>query len=308
MNRNFLITMGILMLVSSLHTQDNPFISKDVSRVDQSQSIKRIPSPKFVQRFVGTIASVQHSLNSRLSELTKAIKEEKDIGILLVLLGISMLYGIIHALGPGHGKIIMVSYAVANPLKIRNGILLGASVAFIHAISAIVFVSVIYFILKMSYFGSFGGQKRIISIVSYGAIILLGVFLIVRALIKAHRNGKNANSHTNHFKMIKNHKFFELLMVALLIGLVPCEGALFVLIFSISMEIYYIGVLLVFAIALGMAITIGTVGVIAIGLRKGITEFSLKRPKTAYIAETVFEIGGGVLVFFLGGMFFLANL
>jgi ABC-type nickel/cobalt efflux system permease component RcnA len=307
MNRKTFIIILLLLSVSFLYAQDNPFVSKDDSKADQEQSVKRIHYPKFFQRFVSVIASIQHSLNNRLSQLTRTIKEKKDARSLLVLIGISMLYGIIHALGPGHGKIIMVSYALANPLKLKNGILLGVSIAFLHAISAIVFVSVVYLILKMSYFSSFGSQKRLISLVSYGLVSLLGVFLLTRALIRINKRRNAENGYSNHVKKAGNTKAFELLTVALLIGLVPCEGALFVLIFSISMDIYHVGILLVLVIGFGMAITIGATGVIAIGLRKSLLVVSSRRRNLAYLLESIFEVGGGALVLILGSMLFLAN-
>ncbi len=308
MNRKTFIIILLLLSVSFLYAQDNPFISKDDSKTDQEQFVKRIHYPKIFQRFMNVIASVQHSLNNRLSELTRTIKEERDAGAFLILIGISILYGIIHALGPGHGKTIMVSYALANPLKLKNGILIGVSVAFLHALSAIVFVSVVYLILEMSYFASFDSQKRIISLVSYGLVSLLGVFLLVRASIGIHKRRNTESGPAHNIKKTGNTKAFELLTVALLIGLVPCEGALFVLIFSISMDIYHIGILLVLVIGFGMAITIGTTGVIAVGLRKSLLGVSSRRRKVAYLLESIFEVGGGVLVLILGSMLFLANL
>ena len=71
----------------------------------------------------------------------------------------------------------MFSYALAKPLRLRTGILLG------------VFVSVMYLILRMSYFTSFGSQKRLMSLVSYGLISLMGVFLVARAAT-AHGSGR----------------------------------------------------------------------------------------------------------------------
>ena len=42
-----------------------------------------------------------------------------------VLGGLSFLYGIFHAAGPGHGKVVISSYVLANEAQMRRGVLLS---------------------------------------------------------------------------------------------------------------------------------------------------------------------------------------
>jgi len=294
--------------VSLLQAQDNPFISRDSSETEQTRDVRQTRYPPVIQRFLSGLASVQHTLNSKMSQLTKSIKEEKNPGTILALIGFCLAYGILHALGPGHGKTIMFSYVLSNPMKLKGGILLGVFAAFFHAISAIVFVSIVYVILQLSYFGTFAGQKRLMGLVSYGLITLLGVFLFIRALRRASKPHGDDDHQSHHLEKNVSGGVLKLLPVALLVGLVPCEGALFVLVFTISMDIYYLGILLVVIIGFGMAITIGATGAVTIGLKKGLMRISSGRLRTIRIIESVFEIGGGGLLVLFGSLLFLANL
>ena len=45
--------------------------------------------------------------------------------VCLLLIGLSFLYGIFHAAGPGHGKAVISSYMLANEVALRRGILLS---------------------------------------------------------------------------------------------------------------------------------------------------------------------------------------
>ena len=56
------------------------------------------------------------------------------------LLGLSFLYGIFHAAGPGHGKAVISSYVVANHETWRRGVVLSFASALLQAFVAVAFV------------------------------------------------------------------------------------------------------------------------------------------------------------------------
>ena len=56
------------------------------------------------------------------------------------LLGLSFLYGIFHAAGPGHGKAVISSYVVANEETWRRGVVLSFASALLQAFVAVAFV------------------------------------------------------------------------------------------------------------------------------------------------------------------------
>jgi nickel/cobalt transporter (NicO) family protein len=108
------------------------------------------------------------------------------------LMGISFLYGIFHAAGPGHGKALISSYLVANEETWRRGITLSFASAVMQSLTAVAIVSVAAVILGATA-KLMGDTVRIIEIASYGLIVLLGGRLLwvkgrrFLSAVRAHR-------------------------------------------------------------------------------------------------------------------------
>ena len=58
------------------------------------------------------------------------------------LFGISFLYGVFHAAGPGHGKAVISSYLVANEETWRRGVVLSFASALLQALVAVAIVGI----------------------------------------------------------------------------------------------------------------------------------------------------------------------
>jgi nickel/cobalt exporter len=93
------------------------------------------------------------------------------------LLGISFLYGIFHAAGPGHGKAVISSYVVANNETWRRGVVLSFASALLQAFVAVAIVGIARVVLNATA-GQLCNAERVIEIVSYGLIALVGARLI----------------------------------------------------------------------------------------------------------------------------------
>ena len=93
------------------------------------------------------------------------------------LMGISFAYGIFHAAGPGHGKAVISSYLLANEETWRRGITLSFAAAVMQSLTAVIIVGVAAVLLGATA-KLMGDTVRIIEIVSYGLIMLLGARLL----------------------------------------------------------------------------------------------------------------------------------
>jgi nickel/cobalt transporter (NicO) family protein len=93
------------------------------------------------------------------------------------LMGVSFIYGIFHAAGPGHGKAVISSYLVANEETWRRGIVLSFASAVLQSLTAIAIVGVAAVLLGATA-KLLGDTVRVIEIVSYGLIVLLGARLL----------------------------------------------------------------------------------------------------------------------------------
>jgi nickel/cobalt transporter (NicO) family protein len=123
----------------------------------------------------GWILTQQALFYRALSGLIHAAKT--DGSAYWALMGISFVYGIFHAAGPGHGKAVISSYLLANEETWRRGIALSFAAALLQALTAIVLVAVVAVLIGATA-KMMGDTVRVIEIVSYGLIMLLGARLL----------------------------------------------------------------------------------------------------------------------------------
>ncbi|WP_445923274.1 HoxN/HupN/NixA family nickel/cobalt transporter, partial [Klebsiella pneumoniae] len=86
-----------------------------------------------------------------------------------------------HALGPGHGKVILSAYIATHPAKLRHSTLLSILASLLQGTVAVVLVSVVLFILNLSV-RQLNNVSQITEKASYAFIILFGTIIVIRAL------------------------------------------------------------------------------------------------------------------------------
>lgn len=136
--------------------------------------LKRTAEPQ-VGGFAGWILAEQAKFYLKLSSLIRASKADGSAAY--TLLGISFLYGVFHAAGPGHGKAVISSYLVANDETWRRGVLLSFASAVLQALTAIAIVAVAAVLLGATAH-ALGNTVRVIEVVSYALIVLIGLRLL----------------------------------------------------------------------------------------------------------------------------------
>ena len=175
----------------------------------------------------------------------------------LLLIGLSFLYGVVHAIGPGHGKSIVMSYMLSEePPTLIKGISAGTIIAFGEAISAIVIVYGIYFLSLGRIGPGFSAAELKIKTGAYLFILLIGLILLLYR-IKKHSKilvKKSKSLHSDHQPRKSG------MLVAASLGIIPCPGVRILLLFSLAMKFTLTGIILALSMALGMAITISGFG------------------------------------------------
>jgi len=139
--------------------------------------------------FLGWIQQLQQDFYLALQKSLAALKQDWTAFWVLGLL--SFLYGIFHAAGPGHGKVVISSYVLANEAQVRRGIGLSFLAAMLQSLVAIAFVLIAATLLGMTAM-AMSDAANIIGLISYALIALLGLWLIVR---KVFRLGHQHHDH-----------------------------------------------------------------------------------------------------------------
>ncbi len=228
-------------------------------------------------------------------QLTGAVRAwQQDGWAAWLLLGLSFAYGVFHALGPGHGKAVLTAYVLANRETIRNGALLALLSAFLQAVVAVVLVGVAAGILNVSGM-SLNRATWWLELGSYFMMIALGLMLVYRHVIRvafqrgggghhlahehhAHHHHGHDHSHAHAHRddahqhddgcgcghlhvpdpsMVSGKLNWSKATSAILaIGLRPCTGAVFVLVFTLSQGFFIAGIAAALAMGLGTGLTV----------------------------------------------------
>lgn len=125
--------------------------------------------------FIGWIFAEQAAFYRSLSGFIKASKQ--DGAAMWSLFGISFVYGVFHAVGPGHGKAVISSYLVANQETWRRGVVLSFVSAGIQSVVAIIVVAIAAVLLGATA-KAIGLTVHLVEIVSYVLVILIGLRLL----------------------------------------------------------------------------------------------------------------------------------
>jgi nickel/cobalt exporter len=137
---------------------------------------------------VGWLFAKQAEFYRQFSGLIRASKADGTAA--WSLMGLSFLYGILHAAGPGHGKAVISSYLVANEETWMRGVVLSFLSAMMQAIVAVAIVSVAAVLLHATA-ATMNSAVNWIETLSYTLIIVVGLRLLWvkgRAFIAALRD------------------------------------------------------------------------------------------------------------------------
>jgi ABC-type nickel/cobalt efflux system permease component RcnA/ABC-type uncharacterized transport system substrate-binding protein len=313
---------------------------------------------------LGWVNEQQRNFYRAMNDALGALKS--DWNAFWVLGGLSFLYGVFHAAGPGHGKVVISSYVLANERQVRRGIALSFASAMMQSLVAVGFVLVASLLLNMTSL-AMSDAANWIGIASYGLVALLGLWLIARKLFgwghhhhheapadlasKAHaslhageshalnrgqfdiaarfqrgpdafgrlpgdphyghNHGPEAHDHGHHHVVTADQAkgdWREQLGVVLGVGLRPCSGALVVLVFALSQGLLAAGIVAVFLMGLGTAITVAVLASLAVGA-KGVAR-RLLGTRSGLASGLIWwaELLGAGLVFAFGVILLLASL
>jgi nickel/cobalt exporter len=252
------------------------------------------------------LLDTQQKLQRNLAAAVRDMKSERAWLAGLTLIGLSFLYGVFHAAGPGHGKAVISSYVVANRTTLRRGIMLSFASSLVQAFSAIGIVSVLAIGMNAA-----GLQIRQavhqLEIVSAVFVMLAGLGLLFMQLRRymtplmasaavAGASGitievPTTREHHHHSHDNHNHDHGEscgcghthmpspkdmeggwslrqAAAIVLAVGIRPCTGAILVLVFALTQGMFWAGVASTFAMALGTAVTVSALAVLAVGSRE----------------------------------------
>lgn len=281
-------------------------------------------APGPLEHFILQVRQKQQELQRDLTRLVRDMKTDSSGQAFWLLLLASFIYGIFHAAGPGHGKMVISSYLLASEDRLKRGIKLTFASSAAQAVSAILLVGLLAIVLDLSRL-EVTGQTRTLELVSYVLVIAIGLWMLngaIRGKGCGHDHGAHdhgsGEAHNHHHGAACGHHHApppasrtgirQYVSIILAVGVRPCSGAVIVLLFTLAQGLLLSGIAATFAMALGTAITVSALAVFSVGsrrlaLRLAGSDSSWHRP-----VQVGLSVLGSLLVIGTGVILFLATI
>lgn len=247
----------------------------------------------------------------------------------LTLMGFSLLYGVLHALGPGHGKVVIATFLATHPTKVKTSLQLTLAASVVQGGVAILLVTLMLVVFGLSsrqlHLSSYWLEKG-----SYLLVAGLGLWLCWRAIRNIaqvlrpasamkilritpdHQHSENCgcgHQHVPDNQMLQkavNGKTKAIVVLSM--GLRPCSGAIMMLLFSKVIGVYGWGVLSALAMAVGTAMTVSAMAllvqlsrVLALKMSRGASSIGWQK-----VGWSGLSLVGGVMLVAVGLMLWLS--
>ncbi len=298
------LALSLFLLAASCFAQEvpNPFTARN-SR-PRTGVFTQVTSGASAMLF-NIMAPVQKTLNESLAAMTRALKGSHSVSGLLLVIALALAYGVFHAAGPGHGKTIVSSFLLAHEGKLRHSFIIGYLVAVVHALSALAVVLILYYVIRGVFATGVEQANHYIQLVTFAVIAVIGLVMLIRRIMG--RDHHHGHEHGVHLQ--ENLTLRSLVGIAVPAGVIPCPGAVAVILFALSLNMLAVSILAVSAISVGMGTTISVTGVIVILAKRGaVRAISGHHDERGTVVRRVIEIAGAAILFLFGLMFFLAQM
>jgi ABC-type nickel/cobalt efflux system permease component RcnA/ABC-type uncharacterized transport system substrate-binding protein len=266
-------------------------------------------APGPVEWIMSRVRAIQKELNNRLNSFATDIRDDPLGPALWTFLGLAFVYGVVHAVGPGHGKTVVCSYFLSNPGSFFSGALMGNAITFVHMASAAVAVGVAYALFSTG-MGGFQAASRALQPASYALLALMGLFLTGKALLDVSRGGLIAETSCpiDHAAVGDAVNTRRVLMVSFVTGLVPCPGAAVILAFSIGLNIFWAGAAAIVLMAVGMGLTTTLFAWAAVAARGLTLRMSGANARVFNIVYAALSVCGAAAIALFGAALFAGSI
>ncbi len=209
--------------------------------------------------------TAQREFQNAMAAALRAVQAGEPAAI-LSLCGATALYGVVHAAGPGHGKVLLGGAALASGATMRRMTVLTLVSSLAQAATAIALVGVLALVLRMGAMQVGQVADAWLAPASYAAIAVVGGYLVLRGLWMLRARPVSHDHHHDDATCGCGHAHGPTVEEAASltgwrdgaalvasIAIRPCTGALFLLAIALRLDVFWTGALAVVAMGLGTA-------------------------------------------------------
>jgi ABC-type nickel/cobalt efflux system permease component RcnA len=246
-----------------------------------------------LEGLAGQLQQAQKAAQERLADAIRSLRGGEP-GALAAFWAVCFAYGVLHAAGPGHGKLVIGGYGVARRVPVGRLAALALASSLAQAAVAVGLVYAALALLGLTRTAVEGTAERWMTPIGHAMIAGLGLWLVwrgARGLWPARSAGHQSHDHDhdhhhhphphvhgpqcNHVhgpsleQVERVGSWRDGLALVAGIALRPCSGALFTLVLTWQLGIAVAGIVGAFVMGLGTAVVTVGAALLAVWAREG---------------------------------------
>ncbi|MCA1968685.1 MAG: ABC transporter permease [Rhizobium sp.] len=198
----------------------------------------------------------------------------------LAFLPLGLVLGAVHALMPGHSKLLLATYVAGSSGGMRNALLTAFVLAATHISISVLIVLLSLPVIDYMFGGSGPGSSPLLEHLSRGLIGLIGLWMIWR--------GMSATRHGHARRKGASFGFVA--------GLIPCPLTLFVMTYATARGVPALGLVFAVLMLAGVAATLSAVAIAATAFRAAFDKAFNEKENCLGRISKVLEISAGLVM------------
>lgn len=236
---------------------------------------------KWLYWFYYQSIEIQRDIYLAFAGRIRIFAETGDWSQLAVFLPMGIVFGAVHALTPGHSKLVLATYLAGSPVKARQALGVSILLSIVHVSMAVIIA--LFSLPLVSLALTSVGRAPLLEDISRGFLGIIGLWMIWQAF----------RSNRGHAHMTERNAAFGLLA-----GLIPCPLTLFVMSFAMVRHVPHAGIAFAVVMMIGIALTLSGVALTALLFRGSLMHMLERRPRFFQVASASLQA--------LAGFFLLA--
>ncbi|MBV7407618.1 nickel/cobalt transporter [Maritimibacter sp. DP1N21-5] len=271
------------------------------------------------------IVEAQRAFQADLAGGVRALKAGTP-GAALSLAGLGFVYGVLHAVGPGHGKVVMGAWAWSTRASLWRVVAITVIASLAQATTAIVIVLAGALIFDLGREALTGIAEGPVTTLGNLVIAGLGAWLVLRGVRGFWRMDRVSVAHAGHHHDHGHHHraqdhhhahgaecdcghahtpdleasakatLPEALALIAGVALRPCTGAVFLMLLTWMIGAVWVGIAATYAMGLGTALVTLAVALTSTSLRGGLGEVGARHAGSIRVIGHGAELALGLLV------------
>ncbi len=220
----------------------------------------------------------QREIYLAFGDRIKLYAETGDWSELAVFLPMGVVFGIVHAMMPGHSKTLLAAYSISTPESAWRAAGTGLIISSVHILMSVLIVLLALPLVSVTLGAS--SQTPVLDSLSRILLAFVGLWMIVSTL--------RPHSHAHLAGRSVAFGFFA--------GLIPCPLTLFVVTFAASRGVIEAGLAFALVMLVGVAAVLVSVALVANLSRGGLAR--LMNNKLMSIVASGLQVATGVILLF----------